>query len=93
LRAGRYGGTVAQIGVLSQSEQPLPIPLILHHQVRIQGFYVGSKAHFEAMNRAIGASRMQPVVDQVYAFDKAREALKCMEIGAHFGKTIIRVVA
>src|SRR6202051_4545541 len=62
LQAVRFGGTVAQIGVLSQSEQPLPIPLILHHQARIQGIYVGSKAHFEAMNRAIVASRMQPGV-------------------------------
>jgi NADPH:quinone reductase-like Zn-dependent oxidoreductase len=93
LQAARYGGTVAQIGVLSQSEQPLPIPLILHHQVRIQGIYVGSKSHFEAMNRAIVATRMQPVVDQIYAFDEAREALKSMETGAHFGKIVIRVVA
>jgi len=52
LQAARYGSTVAQIGVLSQSEQ-----------------------------------------DQIYAFDKVREALKCMEKGAHFGKTVIRVVA
>jgi NADPH:quinone reductase-like Zn-dependent oxidoreductase len=93
LQAVRYGGTVAQIGVLSQSEQPLPIPLILHRQVRIHGIYVGSKSHFEAMNRAIVAKRTQPVVDQIYAFDKAREALKCMETGSHFGKVVIRVVA
>jgi NADPH:quinone reductase-like Zn-dependent oxidoreductase len=93
LQAVRYGGTVAQIGVLSQSEQPMPIPLILHHQVRIQGIYVGSKSHFEAMNRAIAATRTQPAVDQIYAFDKAREALKSMETGSHFGKIVIRVVA
>ena len=93
LQAVRYGGTVAQIGVLSQSEQPLPIPLILHRQVRIQGIYVGSKAHFEAMNRAIVASRTQPVVDRIYAFDEARQALKTMEMGSHFGKIVIRVVA
>src|SRR6201996_9247054 len=74
LQAVRYGGTVAQIGVLSQSEQPLPIPLILHRQIRIHGIYVGSKSHFEAMNRAIVATRMQPVVDQIYTFDQAREA-------------------
>jgi NADPH:quinone reductase-like Zn-dependent oxidoreductase len=93
LQAVRYGGTVAQIGVLTQSEQPLPIPLILHRQVRIQGIYVGSKAHFEAMNRAIVASRTQPVVDRIYAFDEARQALKTMEMGSHFGKIVIRVVA
>ena len=93
LQAVRYGGTVAQIGVLSQSTQPLPIHLILHQQVRIQGIYVGSKTHFEAMNRAIVASRTQPVVDRIYAFDQARQALKTMEMGSHFGKIVIRVVA
>jgi NADPH:quinone reductase-like Zn-dependent oxidoreductase len=93
LQAVRYGGMVAQIGVLSQSEQPLPIPLILHRQIRIQGIYVGSKSHFEAMNRAIVATRMQPLVDQIYTFDRVREALKCMETGSHFGKIVIRVVA
>jgi NADPH:quinone reductase-like Zn-dependent oxidoreductase len=93
LQAVRYGGMVAQIGVLSQSEQPLPIPLILHRQVRIQGIYVGSKSHFEAMNRAIVATRMKPVVDQIYTFDRVPEALKSMETGSHFGKIVIRVVA
>ena len=93
LQAVRFGGTVAQIGVLSQSEQPLPIPLILHRQVRIQGVYVGSRAHFEAMNRAITANGTRPVVDRIYAFDEAREALKTMEKGSHFGKIVIQVVA
>jgi NADPH:quinone reductase-like Zn-dependent oxidoreductase len=93
LQAVRFAGTVAQIGVLSQSEQPLPIPLILHRQVRIQGVYVGSRAHFEAMNRAITANGTRPVVDRIYAFDEAREALKTMEKGSHFGKTVIQVVA
>jgi len=93
LQAVRFAGTVAQIGVLSQSEQPLPIPLILHRQVRIQGVYVGSRAHFEAMNRAITANGTRPVVDRIYAFDEAREALKTMEKGSHFGKIVIQVVA
>jgi NADPH:quinone reductase-like Zn-dependent oxidoreductase len=93
LQAVRFGGTVAQIGVLSQSEQPLPIPLILHRQVRIQGVYVGSRAHFETMNRAITANGTRPVVDRIYAFDEAREALKTMEKGSHFGKIVIQVVA
>ena len=93
LQAVRMGGTVAQIGVLSQSDQPLPIPLILHRQVRIHGVYVGSRAHFEAMNQAITAHRIRPVVDRVFPFSQAREALKAMEKGVHFGKIVIQVVA
>jgi NADPH:quinone reductase-like Zn-dependent oxidoreductase len=93
LQAVRFGGTVAQIGVLSQSEHPLPIPLILHRQIHIQGVYVGSRVHFETMNRAITVNGTRPVVDRIYAFDEVREALKTMEKGSHFGKIVIQVVA
>jgi NADPH:quinone reductase-like Zn-dependent oxidoreductase len=93
LQAVRIGGTVAQIGVLSQSDQPVPIAPILHRQVQIQGIYVGSRVHFEAMNRAITASHLRPVVDKIFAFSQAREALTTMENGSHFGKIVIQVVA
>jgi NADPH:quinone reductase-like Zn-dependent oxidoreductase len=93
LQAVRFGGTVAQIGVLSQSEQPLPIAPILHRQIRIHGVYVGSRAHFEAMNRAITANRLRPVVDRVFAFGEARDALNALQEAHHFGKIVIQVVA
>ncbi len=93
LQAVRIGGTVAQIGVLSQSDQPLPIAPLLHRQVRLHGVYVGSRAHFEGMNRAIEASQLRPVVDKIFAFAQAREALLTMEKASHFGKIVIQVVA
>ncbi len=93
LQAVRTGGTVAQIGVLSQSNQPLPIAPLLHRQIRVQGVYVGSRAHFEAMNRAVTAHRLVPVVDTVFSFGEAREALSRMENGSHFGKIVIQIIA
>jgi NADPH:quinone reductase-like Zn-dependent oxidoreductase len=93
LQAVRFAGTVAQIGVLSQSDQPLPIAQILHRQVRIHGVYVGSRAHFETMNRAITANRMRPVVDRIFAFGESRDALNAMQEAGHFGKIVIQVVA
>src|SRR5271155_5395491 len=53
LKAVRIGGTVAQIGVLSQSGEPLQIGPLLHKQVNLRGIYVGSRADFEEMNKAI----------------------------------------
>jgi NADPH:quinone reductase-like Zn-dependent oxidoreductase len=93
LQAVRFGGTVAQIGVLSQSDQPLPIAPLLHRQVRVHGVYVGSRAHFETMNRAIVASQLRPVVDKIFPFSQAREALTTMQNGYHFGKIVIQAVA
>jgi len=93
LRSLRIGGTVAQIGVLSQSSEGLEIPLLLHRQVHLRGIYVGSRAQFEEMNRAVTQVKLKPVVDEVFSFAEAPEALRRMQAGAHFGKVAIRVAA
>ncbi len=46
---------------------------------------------FEAMNRAIEVAALRPVIDRVFPFDQAKEAMAHMESGAHFGKVVIRV--
>ncbi len=93
LRSLRIGGAVAQIGVLSQSTEGLEIPLLLHRQVKLQGIYVGSRAHFEEMNRAIAKSHLKPVIDEVFSFGEAPQALRRMQAGTHFGKLAIRLEA
>ncbi len=93
IKAVRMGGVVAQIGVLSQSDKPMQIAPILHRQVNLKGIYVGSRAHFEEMNRAIAENDLKPVVDKVFPFDQAVQALQTMEAGSHFGKIVIQVVA
>ncbi|HEX8116415.1 MAG TPA: NAD(P)-dependent alcohol dehydrogenase, partial [Pyrinomonadaceae bacterium] len=84
VNAARVGGVVSLIGVLTGGVfDPLPVLL---KAVRLQGVVVGSRRMFEEMNRAIATSRMSPVVGKTFAFDEAREALKYMESGSHFGK-------
>jgi NADPH:quinone reductase-like Zn-dependent oxidoreductase len=89
LRALRTGGHIALIGVLSGYGQFNPVPLLMK-AVRLTGIFVGSRAMFEAMNRAIEQSGMRPVVDRVFAFGQSVEALKHLESGTHFGKVVIR---
>jgi NADPH:quinone reductase-like Zn-dependent oxidoreductase len=91
LRAVRIGGVVAQIGVLSQSSEPIDIPQLLHKQVSLRGIYVGSRADFDEMNRAISQCALKPAVDKVFTFDGLLEALRHMENGTHFGKLVVRV--
>jgi len=90
LKAVRVGGTIAQIGVLSQSTEPLQIAPILRKQVRVQGIFVGSGADFLAMNRAISQSGLNPAIDSVFPFSDARAAFQKMEAASHFGKIVIR---
>jgi NADPH:quinone reductase-like Zn-dependent oxidoreductase len=90
LRAVRTGGTISLIGVLTGAAGEVnPMPILMK-AVRVQGIYVGSRAMFEAMNRAIALHGLHPVVDRVFPFEEARAALQYMESGSHFGKIAIR---
>lgn len=85
LRAVRTGGHISLIGVLSGGGEVNPMPILMK-QIRVQGIYVGSRAMFEAMCRAIELHQMHPIVDRVFPFDQAPDALRYMESAAHFGK-------
>ena len=90
LRAVKMGGVITQIGVLSGPADPIPVPLILHKQVRIEGIYVGSRHDFEEMNKAIAAAQLRPVY-AARPWTEAREAFRAMEAGSHFGKLVLNV--
>jgi NADPH:quinone reductase-like Zn-dependent oxidoreductase len=51
--------------------------------------FVGSRASFEAMNRAIQVHALRPVVDRVFPFRNAMEALLHFEARHHVGKVVI----
>ncbi len=91
LQTVRYNGKIALIGVLTGLAGDVSTGAILHKHVRVQGIYVGSRDLFEDMNPAIAQQKMSPVVDRIFPFTEAREALAYLESGAHFGKVVIRV--
>jgi NADPH:quinone reductase-like Zn-dependent oxidoreductase len=91
MNAVRVGGRISVIGLLTGGEgvvSPMPI---LGKQIQVQGIFVGSRDMFEAMNRALTLHQLRPVVDRVFSFDEAHEALLHLERRAHFGKIVIRL--
>jgi len=91
MNAVRVGGRISVIGLLTGGEGTVnPMP-ILGKQIQVQGIFVGSREMFEAMNRAIALHQLRPVVDRVFSFADAHDALRHLENGAHFGKVVIRV--
>ncbi len=92
LRAIRTGGHVALIGVLAGYGQFNPVPILMK-AVRVTGIFVGSRAMFEDMSRAIAVSGLRPVVDRVFGFEQAADALKHLESASHFGKVAIKFPA
>jgi NADPH:quinone reductase-like Zn-dependent oxidoreductase len=89
LNSVRVGGHVALIGVLTSGGDFDPRSILMK-SVRAQGILVGSRQMFEDMNRAIEANHLKPVIDKTFAFEEAREALRYMESGSHFGKIVIK---
>lgn len=89
LAAARVSGTVSLIGVLT-GRAPNPSPLLaLFRRLTIRGIYVGSRDMFEAMNLAINANRIRPVVDTVFPFEQAVDAYRYLQSAGHFGKVVI----
>lgn len=89
ISATRIAGRVAVIGVLASGGGLNPISILMK-SLRLQGIFVGSRQMFEDMNRAITANQLRPVIDRVFPFHEARQALEYMETGSHFGKIVIR---
>lgn len=87
IAACRVGGHVALIGVLTGGQ--INPSLIMRKSLTVHGIYVGSRAMFEAMNRAITAAGLRPVIDRRFTFDDARAAYHHMQSAGHFGKIVV----
>ncbi len=90
IKAVRVGGHIALIGALNMSGEFNPIPIFMKG-IRMQGIFIGSRQMFEQMNAKIESSGLKPVIDSVFDFDQAKEALNYMESGSHFGKIVIKI--
>jgi NADPH:quinone reductase-like Zn-dependent oxidoreductase len=90
MRAVRIGGMIALIGILSGVEASISPVSILMPSIRLQGIYVGSRAMFERMNRAIELHKITPVVDRVFPWLDVKSAMKHMQEQKHIGKVCLK---
>lgn len=86
-----FAGTIAAVGVLSGAKTEIPLPQLFMRSVTVRGLFVGSRATFEAMNRAVALHKVKPVVDRVFPFEEAPAAFRLMQSGGHFGKIAVRI--
>jgi NADPH:quinone reductase-like Zn-dependent oxidoreductase len=91
LEALRVGGHAAIIGARSGVGGDLDRRYVLQKGLRITGINIGSRAMFEAMNRAISAAKLKPVVDKTFPLDDAIAAYKDFATGRHFGKVVVTI--
>jgi NADPH:quinone reductase-like Zn-dependent oxidoreductase len=86
-----FGGFVGIVGFVAGLKAEIPLRAMIGPMIRVQGIAVGSRARFEAMNRAIAQHRLKPVVDSTYPLEKAAEAFRRMQQGKHFGKIVVKL--
>ena len=86
-----FGGQVSLIGVLSGPDGDTNPHSIMLKGGKLQGIFVGSRAMFEDMNRAIAVNGMKPVIDKVFPFEEAAQAYKYQWEKKHFGKIVISI--
>ncbi len=84
--ACRVGGKVIVLGFLDGPTASLDVVSAIRRGVSLHTSTGRSRENFEAMNRAIEAAAMRPVVDRVFPFERVLEAFAYLESGAMFGK-------
>ena len=89
LNALRMGGHISLVGLLDGFETSLNSLSLLHQQATIRGMEVGNTQDFVAMNRAIEAHDIHPVIDKIFPVEQTQAAFEYLEGGLHFGKIAI----
>jgi len=93
IAAAAFGGFIGVVGFVAGYKAEIPIRGLLGPMLRVQGIAVGSRARFEAMNRAIALHGLHPVIDSRFPLARAADAFRHMKSGAHFGKVVIEIDA
>ena len=86
---GAFNARITVIGAFPARE-PVTDPFGGKY-LAIRRIAVGSRADFEAMNRAIGARHLRPVIDRVLPFGEAVQAYRHLRDGNPFGKVVVEL--
>ena len=91
-----FGGLINCIGYLSGKEDAPgdrvnTNVLALRRNVTLKGLLNGPKDRFEEMVGFYEKHEIRPVVDRVFGFEEAKEALRYLYSGGHLGKIVMKI--
>ncbi|ODM16489.1 hypothetical protein SI65_07996 [Aspergillus cristatus] len=91
-----YNGLINCIGYTSGKaqaggDQPNVNILAISKVLTLKGIIVGPTDRFEEIVRFVEKHEVHPVMCKTFSFEKAKDALKYLESGSHFGKVVIQV--
>jgi NADPH:quinone reductase-like Zn-dependent oxidoreductase len=91
LASVRFGGFIGVVGFVGGYTAEIALRAVIGPMIRIQGIAVGSRARFEAMNRALEQHRVRPMIDSAFPLADGAKAFRHMKDGKHFGKIVIDI--
>ena len=83
-------GAAAQGGAEFSGIKEFPRAMIMRG-LTIKGVIVGSRRMLEALVSAAAARGVRPVIDRIFPFEQAADAVRYMESGEKIGKIVIKV--
>jgi NADPH:quinone reductase-like Zn-dependent oxidoreductase len=86
-----YAGKIAMIGVLSGFNGDTNPHAVMLKGGSMHGIFVGNRAMFEQLVRAVEVNDIHPIIDRVFRFDEAAAAYQYQQSQAHFGKVVINI--
>jgi NADPH:quinone reductase-like Zn-dependent oxidoreductase len=89
IKATAVEGQVSLVGWLANTATTIPIGALTGNFFTLRRIALGNRAHFAAMNSAIAAHQLKPVIDRVFSFADARAAHEYYQGQQHFGKVVI----
>ncbi len=89
-QAARFGGSIGMIGSSFAAGSVDPTP-IMRRALHLRGVRIGSREMFEAMNRAIAAHGLRPVIDKTFPFEDAKAAYRHLQSQKHLGKVVVSI--
>jgi NADPH:quinone reductase-like Zn-dependent oxidoreductase len=82
-------GKVGLIGALEGPTGDIDIHQLMFRRGTLHGIAVGDRPLFEQLNRAVVQHKIKPVIDRVFTFEQAHDALRHLRSGNFMGKVVI----
>lgn len=91
LKSLAKGGRLITCGATTGGEVKIDLRHVFSHSLTLKGSYMGTKAELLEAAKLVGAGKLKPVIDHVYALKDARAAQEQMLSRKFFGKLVLTV--
>jgi NADPH:quinone reductase-like Zn-dependent oxidoreductase len=88
-RALRKGGRLVNAGGTAGAMAEINVGRLFWNQLEVIGSTMGSNSDVANMLRMVAGTKLRPIIDKVFSFDEAAEAVKYLESQEQFGKVVV----